>query len=293
MLDKKVNSKDKRLEYVVYNNKLVAAKNASCLVENRGLNYGDGVFETMVHHKNHIRYFKAHWQRMQTAFDVLGLTPTDALNQIQLEKAIPELKKANHIDTRTTRVKLIIWRKAGGLYAANKSECNWLLTVKALEPKAVASIRAVVSKKIQLTHSLLSPLKTISALPYVLAGQERDKRKAEEIILLDQEGHVSEAGASNIWWMKDKVVYTPSLDSGCIDGTMRKVILRYCQMHSISIQTGLFSLQAMVKADLVFTSNVAGLNVIKQIDDHHFDAQHSFIQQLALLWKDEDRNLQF
>ena len=65
----------------------------------------------------------------------------------------------------------------------------------------------------------------MSALPYVMAGIEKQNRGLDDLIILSTKDHVSECIASNIFWLRKGTIYTPSLRSGCIEGIRRAQLI--------------------------------------------------------------------
>jgi 4-amino-4-deoxychorismate lyase len=104
-----------------------------------------------------------------------------------------------------------------------------------------------------------------------MANQERITRKMDEVILLSAKGQVSEAGSSNIFWVKDGAYFTPSLNSGCISGIGRKQIIKKLKQLEMVLIEGEFSPSELLQADKVFTSNVTGISYIEHIGESRFD----------------------
>jgi branched-subunit amino acid aminotransferase/4-amino-4-deoxychorismate lyase len=129
-------------------------------------------------------------------------------------------------------------------------------------------------------YSPFSFFKGPYALHYVQAGRAKQSAGWQEAILRDAQGHVSEALVSNIFWLKDQVLYTPALETGCIAGIMRLNVLRACQMLRLEVREGLFKEAELLSADLVFTSNVTGLRVIQAIGDVRFETSSFTYKQL-------------
>ena len=65
------------------------------------------------------------------------------------------------------------------------------------------------------------------------AAHERQQRGLDEIILCDAAGHIAEAGAAAIFWVKDEVLLTPALASGCVAGVRRAQVLRAAQAAGV------------------------------------------------------------
>ena len=91
----------------------------------------------------------------------------------------------------------------------------------------------------------------------MLAGLHKQQHGYDEVILLDQRGYVAECVASSLFWQKDNQWFTPSLDTGCIDGILRRQLLR-----TWPVQEGLFRPDDVFGADSVFCANVAGVQAL-------------------------------
>ena len=71
--------------------------------------------------------------------------------------------------------------------------------------------------------------------------------------MLSIEGHICECSSSNIFWVKDGMLYTPSLESGILAGTTRDSII---QLWHGGVTEGVFSIDDLKNADEVFVTNV-------------------------------------
>ncbi len=65
-------------------------------------------------------------------------------------------------------------------------------------------------------------------------------RGLDEILLLDSAGHVAEAGAAAIFWLKNDCLYTPALSTGCVAGVRRAHLLRTAQAQGLATAEGLY-----------------------------------------------------
>ena len=102
-------------------------------------------------------------------------------------------------------------------------------------------------------------------------GRNSKKQNADDMILLDTAGHVSECIASNLFWLHGDQLFTPSPDSGCIEGVLRRQLLRLAPAHGLTIHEGLFLPDVLAKADAVFCTNVSGIQWIRQIGETTFE----------------------
>lgn len=233
---------------------------------NRGFLFSDGLFETMVFKNGNIRFSVNHHSRMLTGCQTLQMDYSQ-LSQID---AIEGFLRRQYQDT-PKRVRWNVYRGGQGKYTPEQNGILESIQVTALSKAVPVKQNAAFSDSVQVPSVFWSHCKTISGLHYVMANLERSKRSLDEIILMNDKGYVSEAGSSNIFWEKDGVFYTPSLEASCIAGISRKVILEKMILSGMTIKEGLFQKEALMLADRVFTSNVTGISMIANIEGSAFD----------------------
>jgi branched-subunit amino acid aminotransferase/4-amino-4-deoxychorismate lyase len=262
---------------LLFNNDLLPA--AALPWPNRGLAFGDGFFETLVFTAGRLRLASGHHARMQQAAAALYLQLPAALATPEaLETTLAGLARANHLPA--ARLRLQLWRAGGGRYTPTTNATDWLATAEALEPDETPIGHADFALE---THSISSPLsfcKGPQAWIYVRAAHERQRRGLDEIILCDAAGHVAEAGASAIFWVKDEGLYTPSLETGCVAGVRRAQVLRAAQKADVECQEGLFEQVDLLGADSAFTANVAAIRAVCRIGAAAYTAHFPLLQKL-------------
>jgi branched-chain amino acid aminotransferase/4-amino-4-deoxychorismate lyase len=203
-----------------------------------------------------------------------------AFSLTYLEDQIHQVIKANALGS-DARVRVHVWRKSGGTYTPLYNEMEFCIMAHALSAAApTAKEKAYFYEDIRLVASPLSRFKTCNALPYVMAGIAMTQRGAGEMILLDVYGHVAECIASNIFWIKEHVLCTPSLQSGCIEGIMRKQVLQKAHELYIPVQEDLFIKEDLLKAEALFCCNVAGIQVIRQVEEVVFGENYPLFKAL-------------
>ncbi len=247
---------------LLLNNELLPA--VALPLPNRGLAFGDGFFETLIFIDQRLRFAAGHFLRMKQAAAALFLAlPAPLASPAVLEATVSRLVFANQLPA--ARLRLQVWRAGGGRYTPTTEAAEWLATAEAFVPDEAPIKKADFASE---THSILSPLsfcKGPQAWLYVRAAHERQRRGLDEIILCDAAGHVAEAGAAAIFWLKDKVLFTPSLASGCVAGVRRAQVLRAALKNGLECREGLFSRAELLAADSVFTANVAAVRAIQRI----------------------------
>ena len=268
------------MSLVLLNGELLAAATIALALPNRGLQFNDGFFETLVLTAGRLRYAADHAARMQRAAAVLHLQLPAALSSPDaLERTLQRVAEANAL-AAGSRLRLQLWRTGGGLYAPATADVHWLATAVPYAPGGASPARAGFAESIRTQYSPLSFCKGPYALHYVLAAQERVARGLDELLLLDAHGHVAEAGAAAVFWLKDDELFTPALASGCVAGVRRAHLLRVARQHGLRCHEGLYPAAELLGAEAAFTANVAGIRLLSHIDATELMSAHPLLTAL-------------
>ena len=93
--------------------------------------------------------------------------------------------------------------------------------------------------------------------------------------MLDYEGYVSETNATNIFMIKNNIVYTP-YTSYCLPGITRSHIINICKTNNIPVQEKNISVDEIKNADEVFVTGTMGeLTLVNKIDETDFTKNNS------------------
>ena len=243
---------------LVYNSDILSEAEFSLAPTDRAFQYGDGIFETIRFEAGKLWFWPDHYDRLLRGMAALYLNVPDRFSEAYLQDVAHDLIQRNNLGNGPARIKLQVWRQPGGLYTPTTHAANWLLTAKPGQPFALTDKpRLGIFRDVRLSPSRFSMFKTLNALPYVLAGLYRQQHAFDEVVLLDTNGHLAECVASSLFWITDHQVYTPSLESGCIDGIIRRLLLRTYQVNE-----GLFLPNVLESADAVFCANVTGMQTL-------------------------------
>ncbi len=243
-------------------------------VPNRAMNFGDGLFETMIFDRDHIRFSNHHLSRLHHGLEVLNLEGSN-IDYESLESILNQ-----NYPGQKLRVRWNVFRSGSGKYTPQSSQIDQTLQISTFISAPHVKKAAFISDKIRLFPTAWSGCKTLNSLPYILANQERLKVKMDEVILLDHRGFLSEAGSSNLFWRKGEQYFTPSLECSCLNGVARKVILEALIMLDLPIQVGEFLPGELASADQVWVSNVTGISYLGQIDQKEYSTQPLSIFQI-------------
>ena len=255
--------------FLVYNSDTLAEIDFQISTNDRAFRYGDGVFETIRYERNQVWFWPDHYARLTAGMKALHLSLPTGVNEATVHQLIINLLAANHLTGQPARLKIQVWRQAGGLYTPTNNHANLLITAQPGHPFSVTERAKVgIYKDTRLTYSPYSPFKTLSSLPYVMAGIVKTERGLDDVILLNASpaAYLAECQASNLFWFDEGVLYTPAIETGCVDGIMRQHILRIAASVGQPVNVGFHKPDRLSDAEAVFACNVSGIHWIRSIE---------------------------
>ncbi|MFA6262168.1 MAG: aminotransferase class IV [Bacteroidia bacterium] len=215
----------------------------------RAFVYGDLLFETMAVVEGNIRHVRDHAARLNAGLKYLGLPATMDVNKLEslLRPAVREQSQA--------RIRLIAYSKADGFYRSSSKDVQFEVEVFPLpdEQKKIQQIGIYPGD--WKPTSPLSNFKTGNALVYIQALKFAADKGWDDVLILNQYGHICEAASSNLFWVKDGQLFTPPLSEGCVMGVMRAVLLRHLPMHDFELEEKPAVLMELLQADELFLTN--------------------------------------
>lgn len=257
--------------YVYLNNRLVPRSEAVVSVFDHGFLYGDGVYETMRIYDGAVFMLDEHLTRLHRSASMIGLTVPMDSNQIKA--AIYNTLSTNSL--RNAYVRLTISRGYGpvGLDPDLCGEPTLLIIAEDMKdyPKAFYEngIKVIISKTKRNLRDAISPqIKSLSFLNNILAKIEAKRGSAYEAIMLNVSGYITEGTISNVFFYRDGVICTPSIDCGILDGITRKVVLDIAARGGFFVQEGEFTKDNIYAATEVFiTNSTVEIMPVCQVDE--------------------------
>ena len=224
--------------YINLNGEFIQQNEPVFTSQNRAFRYGDALFETIRIINGKPFNLTAHFERLKKGLQLLGFEKTPNFTFRYLAEQIQETINKNNIN-QGGRMRLTIFRNDGGNYIPQTNSKSFLIEVFPLSNNLFSlnenGLKIDVCKKFTLPKSLFQGIKTANALPFVLAGIDANKQNLDNLILLNHNNRLCEAISSNLFLFKNNTLYTPSLDEGCVAGTMRKKILEIAQNMGMTV----------------------------------------------------------
>ncbi len=254
----------------IFDHKIIDILSFGLPLTDRGFEYGDGIFETMLARAGEVNLLKYHWERITEGARALSFRLPENFTLDYLRKSVRFLVNENKSE-ESARIKLMIWRKSGGRYEPTSEQTHFMLrTAGAARPDYKTFENVGVCESIRNHYSKWSFLKSMSALPYTMASLEKKEKLADDLLILDQDENVSEMLYSNVFWIKNRKIFTPALETGCVRGVMRSFLIDKLASQKAHVQEVRSDLPTMLDADHVFASNATGLISVTRILKNSF-----------------------
>jgi len=253
------------------NREFVTNAQAQISVSDRGLLLGDGLFETLRCYNGQPFALKEHWQRLQAGLDFLKLPLPLSLERCS--EIIKELLTINCLKQQDTSVRITITRGVGprGILPPEKTQPSVIIQ-SALIDNISHAISVTLSSITINERSPLSRFKTLNYLEHICARQQAGDKGYDDAILLNTIGNVVCSTAANIFIVKNKKIYTPTLMCGALPGVTRARIFEIAKGLNIIINEVSMAPEDLMRADEVFiTNSLIEIIPIYKIDNVEFD----------------------
>jgi 4-amino-4-deoxychorismate lyase len=233
----------------------------------RGLHYGDGLFETIVCVKRRARFLSLHLERLSLGCERLRIALGD------VEPLRQEIQAAAAA-AGDVLIKVIVTRGeavARGYGWSGTEVASRFVFRYPLPPENTAAsrdgIRSVVAKLRYGENPQLAGLKHLNRLEQVLARSEVPVDDAAELLVLSSSGNLISGTMSNVFLVRQGRVSTPKLDRCGVAGVMRRVILREAAAAGIVVEECVLGDADLAGADELFVSNArVGIWPIRILD---------------------------
>lgn len=247
-------------------------------VNNRSFLYGDGVFETLKVVNNRILFFEDHYFRLMASMRIIRMDIPMSFTMEYIEGQVLDLVQAAGL-TESARVRFTVFRDAGGYYTPVFNSVSFTIVATSIAHSNYALSQSPFEvdlyKDFTVSKQLLSTLKTNNKLIQVTASIFAKENQLDTCLMLNEDKNVVEAVNGNLFMVMGKNLITPPIQEGCLNGVMRKQILRLAKniegYTSVEEPISPFDLQ---KADELFITNVVvGIQPITKYRKKEFEVK--------------------
>lgn len=240
----------------------------SIAATDRGLHYGDGVFETLAVHHNKPQFWHVHMERLQEGCLRLGIPPPDVRTlQDEATELCREYDKAV--------IKIIITRGSGGRgYRAPEQPDPQRLLIRYPWPDHRLPEEGIALRLCSTPlacNPVLAGIKHLNRLEQVIARNEWQDNAIQEGVMCSTDGAVIEGTMSNLFAICNKTLLTPDL-AGCgVAGVMRKQVLRLAGELGIPCEFSRIRSDELKDMDELFVTNsIIGIWPVASYEGHVF-----------------------
>jgi len=245
---------------------------AALPADDRGLQYGDGVFETVLVRSGRTRFLDAHLARLSLGCTRLGISIASlGLLRAEIEAAVamaPPLAVLKIIVTRGSA------QRRG--YAPQGDETpRRIVSLWRAPPRDAALVDGVTLRVATLRfgeNPALAGIKHLNRLENVLAAGEATGQNVFDSLMLDTSGSLVSGTMSNVFIVRAGGVTTPLIQRCGVAGVMRGIVLRECAALGIAAAEERLTLDDLFSAAGVFVTNARiGVVPVRRVGEHLYD----------------------
>ncbi|MEZ4857219.1 MAG: aminotransferase class IV [Flavobacteriaceae bacterium] len=251
--------------------------NATISLQNRGLHYGDAVFETLKVTAGKILFWEDHYFRLMASMRIMRMEiPMNFTLEWLEEQIFVTVNKAEKAPAY--RVKLLVWRSWGGKYTPSVKNVDYSISVEPLEQPFYILKETPYEVELFKDHyvhsGLLSTIKSTNRAVNILGSIYAAENNYQNCLLLNENKHVVEALNGNLFLVSGATVKTPPITDGCLNGIIRKQLIAiFQQLPNYSLEEVSLSPFELQKADEMWITNtLVGIQPISKFRKKEFSS---------------------
>lgn len=245
-------------QFAYINGSLVDMAQASVSIRDRGLLYGDGLFETVRVRNGHPVRWERHLRRMREGARILMLE--SIAKGFDPGPVIQRVCEANGLTD--ARVRITITRgisESAGQISSPGNTPTFIVTSDPLPTQEPSPARVLTSSVRRDERSPLSRVKSLNYLTSIFARMEAQRCGVDDAILLNTSGFVAEGTTANLFMVNGSKLITPSLDQGALPGTVREALIELAPSCGFGIEEREVGPEELLEADEIFFTNAITL----------------------------------
>ncbi len=248
------------VSYLYYDGEVIGSQDKLVTADNRGLRYGDGLFETIKVIDGRIVLADLHFNRLFSGLALLQFDIPALFKPHYLSEAIIQLCKKNKVE-KAARVRLTVIRGNGGLYDPEDHRPHLIIQAWPIQEQVLhfngQGLVIDLYPEARKSCDALSNLKSNNYLPYVMAALYAKQYRLNDCLLLNTHDRICDATIANICWVHSNTIFTPPLSEGCVSGVMRQYLLEEVveSDHWSGMVEQVLTVDELLQAEEVFLTN--------------------------------------
>jgi branched-chain amino acid aminotransferase len=247
--------------------------------ENRGLKYGDGLFETIRVVNGKIFFWEDHYLRLMASMRIMRMEIPMNFTMEFLEEQLLSTIASNSLENSPVRVRLSVFRNNGGYYLPETNEISYIMEVGELDSPfyMIHQQDYVVElfKDFYVNPDMLSTLKSNNKAINVVGSIYAQENGYQNCLLLNNQKQVVEALNGNLFLVMGNTIKTPPKKDGCLNGIIRKKLIEIVgKLEAYTLEEASISPFELQKADELFITNaIVGIQPITRYRKKNFEAK--------------------
>ena len=254
---------------VFLNGNFIEEEEANISVFDRGFLYGDGVFETLRIYNGKPFLLDRHLGRLSHGLGSLFIGERYSFSEYL--KFTNGLIERNNITDGVLRIQATRGPGKRGYSTTGNYDPTVLISLHEapnIDLKNTSPVKLTTSIQVLSDHDPFSTLKTSNKLVNIVALREAEKAGMDDALLTNQNGNVTEASGSNVFWAQGNALFTPPVSSGCMSGITRGMILELAVAMNLPTTQQNITPALLGDTESVFlTNSVREMQPVIQIDD--------------------------
>lgn len=246
------------MAYIYTSRGYVEDDQPSVMIENRGLRYADGFFETIRIYDGKALFLEHHFSRILESIKAYKMVRSINFTLQRLEKEIVELCRKNEI-SGGGRVRITFTRIPGGHYLPDSNDFEYIMEAAPLDINRFQlneeGISVDIYPEMKKDINPLSIFKNIDSTLYVMASIYAKENDLSDALIQNYKGGIIESSNSNLFLVSNGVLYTSTLDDGPVAGIMRMQVINMALEQNIKIYECTLNPQNLLAADELFLTN--------------------------------------
>jgi 4-amino-4-deoxychorismate lyase len=236
--------------------------------DDRGLQYGDGLFETLLIRNGAPRFLEAHIARLASGCGRLGIDPGLATLRACLSRAVASAPAL-------AILKVVVTRGSAARRGYAPPVVHSPRRIVSLWPAADtgalgAGVTLGIARTCASTNPSLAGLKHLNRLDNVLAAAEIAGDDFDAV-MFDAAGTVVSGTACNVFVARAGRIFTPPLDTAGVAGVMRGIVLREATALDLTVEARVLTSADLAAADEMFVTNARiGVVPVLRVGEHSF-----------------------
>lgn len=245
--------------------------------QNRGLRYGDALFETFRVVNGKLIFWEDHYLRLMASMRMLRMEIPMNFTMEFLEEKVQDTLAANSLSDGPARVRFSVFRKEGGLYLPETNHIAFIVEVTPLNSTFYilqdGPYEIELFKDFHVNRDMLATLKTNNKITNVVGSIFAQENGYQNCLLLNNTKQVVEGLNGNIFLIKGNLLKTPPLEDGCLNGIIRKKLIEIVdKLDSYEMKEASISPFELQKADELFlTNSIVGIRPITKYRKKEFE----------------------